>query len=233
MSDRLYFVPILAHALQQEHVLGALHEAFRQIETLGRQPDYQEGYRQFLVFMNLVHAEREGSLDDIEQALAETLSTFEGEGREAEKVSGPGTPVSPTQEALDVIRQSMKAATNSSSYTTFLIEKDGDKFAAAQLPLTGGTTLFPDITPGPYCLKLASGRVLWEGELLAGQLLMAEARPGKPLKLAADTGDERRTIPTHTIRLLDGEVVVKVFAGLESGRIELFAQPKGEDSCDR
>ena len=51
MDNYLYFIPLLARALQQADSGPALKQAFAEIERLGRQPEYEQGYRQFRRFM--------------------------------------------------------------------------------------------------------------------------------------------------------------------------------------
>lgn len=77
-----------------------------------------------------------------------------------------------------------------------------------------------NIDPGFYAISLSSGRVLWEGALSESHLVWSEAFPDKSLQLAADTGGAE-ILPTFEEDLLDGEIMLRVYAGLESGRIEL------------
>ena len=56
MRDDVYFVPLITRALDQPDVRPALRDAFSLIQTLGREPRHQEGYRQFLEFMETVGA---------------------------------------------------------------------------------------------------------------------------------------------------------------------------------
>ena len=51
MTDALYFITLIANALKQANPKEALKGAFKTIETLGRQPQYQQGYVQFQRFM--------------------------------------------------------------------------------------------------------------------------------------------------------------------------------------
>jgi len=77
-----------------------------------------------------------------------------------------------------------------------------------------------NINPGFHSLSLDTGRVLWEGELTESHLLWAVAFPGEPLQMAADTG-EAGNRPTLEDDLLDGEMVLRVFPGLEGGSLEV------------
>ena len=80
--------------------------------------------------------------------------------------------------------------------------------------------------PGYYCLRLSTGRTLWEGELSERDLFWSRAFPGQALDLAAGTGPrEQRT--SREVDLLGGEVVLRVCPGLETGCIEISVRPGG------
>jgi len=83
-----------------------------------------------------------------------------------------------------------------------------------------GFARLDNINPGFHSLSLDTGRVLWEGELTESHLLWVVAFPGEPLQMAADTG-ETGNRPTLKEDLLDGEVVLRVFPGLEGGSMEV------------
>ncbi len=53
MKD-LFFMPLIANALQKPDPKKALQDAFEQIEELGRQPEYKQGFRQFQMFMTQI-----------------------------------------------------------------------------------------------------------------------------------------------------------------------------------
>jgi len=55
MSDDLFFVAIIAEALQQSDPSAAVREAFERIRTVGQEPRYYVGYHQFLRFMECVN----------------------------------------------------------------------------------------------------------------------------------------------------------------------------------
>ena len=80
------------------------------------------------------------------------------------------------------------------------------------------------VTPGAYCLRLETGRVIWQEDLGDQDLLWTKAFPGQPLRAAADDGGAH--IPaTHRFSVLEGEIMLQVFAGLESGSIEITLNP--------
>ncbi|MCX7013948.1 MAG: hypothetical protein NTW86_15585 [Candidatus Sumerlaeota bacterium] len=88
----------------------------------------------------------------------------------------------------------------------------------------GGVGSFGDIMPGSYTLSLDTGLLLWQGELTQSDLLWAEAFPDEPLAMAAET-EEAAGRPTIEEALLDGSIRLRVFPGVESGRMEIQAKP--------
>ena len=102
----------------------------------------------------------------------------------------------------------------------FILTKDGAAPRQFDAGLSRGFARLDNINPGFHSLSLDTGRVLWEGELTESHLLWAVAFPGEPLPMAADTG-EAGNQPTLEEDLLDGEVVLRVFPGLEGGSMEI------------
>jgi len=84
-----------------------------------------------------------------------------------------------------------------------------------------GSQTIDKITPGCYTVSLATGRVIWQGELTEQDLIWRAAFPGEPVDLAADTGGAASK-STRQFKLLDGEMTLRVFAGLESGKLEII-----------
>lgn len=181
MNDDLYFIPILAKALEQSDVATALQTGFAEIEKVGAQPRYQRGYQQFLRFM------QEASHGNPRQIAEEALRRFD---REFER-----------PQVLEL-----------------MLEKDGN--LVAKLSLDAASPPHFRLKPGTYCLRCDTGRVLWEGRLVDSDLLWAKAFPGQPLKMAADTGHNRAK-PTQSIALLHGALMLRIFAGIEDGMLEV------------
>jgi hypothetical protein len=101
------------------------------------------------------------------------------------------------------------------------IIRNSEIHATIQLDPTEPVQRIGGILPGKYTFRLGSGRLLWEVELKEKDLILKLADPGQNLKLAADTGEDRRHSPTRKMAALDGELVFRVFAGIESGWIEI------------
>ena len=74
MNDDLYFIPIIIEAFKQPDKSGALKKAFEQIEQLGKLDRYNQGWRQFCLFMNETFSSAEDcSPEQLEEKL---ISTF-------------------------------------------------------------------------------------------------------------------------------------------------------------
>ena len=54
MSDALFFIPMIARALQEPDPMVAMIDAFESIHAMGGEPRYQRGYQQFIELMNTV-----------------------------------------------------------------------------------------------------------------------------------------------------------------------------------
>jgi hypothetical protein len=101
-----------------------------------------------------------------------------------------------------------------------IIERNGENIIS--IPLKGGSfsEKIKNIKPGKYDVRLSTGRMLWHGELTEQDLVWTAAFPETDMALAADTGDHAEHM-TREIRLLEGELVIRVMPELESGCIEI------------
>jgi len=78
-----------------------------------------------------------------------------------------------------------------------------------------GHESFDGILPGNYRIKLANtGWIIWEVRLTANKLIEPE---DENLGMAADIEDKS----TYKKKLLDGDMILRTYAGPESGRIEI------------
>ena len=90
------------------------------------------------------------------------------------------------------------------------------------MKLTDTSHYIKDIRPGDYNFSLGSGRLLWEVTLEDKDLHLTSASPGTNLPLAADTGEKRQPTASREMSVLGGEIVIRIFPGLESGWIEIL-----------
>jgi hypothetical protein len=191
MFANLYFLRIIERALRRPFPERSLLAAFRLIRLLGRRREFRTGYSQFLRFMEEMAAAR----------ISDSAST-----------AG----------LLRSLRNRLDGAEDNTEedYASLVLEREGEGPLELRFPVGGETRSVDDIQAGRHRLSLASGQVLWEAELLWSDVIWACAFPLESLELAADTG-EASDRPTFIRTLLGGEVQLRIFAGLESGRMEI------------
>ena len=223
MSRNLYFIPIIGKALKEPDVAAALEEAFGEIENKGEQERYAEGLKNFERFMQIAYLHHDAAMDDHVRRLIAELATGAFVAREPERKllwelinSRPDWNVEslmfccedPTMDFL----QDLDLVIQVSSMERIVGELRFDKVPGRES--IGG------IVPGNYVLKLLNtGWTIWHGELTARELIRSEAFGETDLRLAAGDGEGR---PINQKDLLNnGDVVLRTFAGTESGSIEI------------
>jgi hypothetical protein len=228
MNEDLYFIPIIDMAFRQAEPETALKNAFDEIKRLGKQKQYTEGFSNFKSFMGQVCKYQQlQESDSMHQLIAEIATeTFDGTEKEKQAVlksimSHPEFKV--MHEAL-----CRGAGEDSDRQATVLIQFVSGKrligeLAFAEIP---GRKSIEGILPGSYTLKLDIGRVIWEGDLTGKDLIWTEAFGAKKLDLAAETEKIKRQ-PARKVVLLAGDVILRTFAGVESGSIEVELTNKG------
>jgi hypothetical protein len=227
MNRTLYFIPLIERALGQSNPRKALVEAFREIQSLGKDPAYADGFVRFLSFMEEVAEgwKLQGLLaSDAGAAILEDFSL------QLAAESPPNAPFSEKDQSglppalLEQIIQRLHTLSLMDTEPIRMevdVIRDNEIHATMQLDPTERVQRIGGILPGKYKFRLGSGRVLWEVELEEKDLILKLADPGQNLKLAADTGEERRLSPTRKMAALNGEIVFRVFPGIESGWIEI------------
>jgi len=227
MTDRknLYFIPLIDEALSSDDSAIALREAFKRIRELGMIPEYKKGFAQFRIFMGKIfEAYAEGSPDH-EQLIREAihslindLVTDTYEGREGEK-----------EALIEAFRKNDKWRYEYERIKTDLvdflapspplaIEVLKDDQMIASIPVQETLINLTNINPGQYTVRLSTGRVLWEGQLLRKHLLWLEAYGDEDLQMAAKT-EEDAPRPTLSELLLGGDLMMEVIPDLQSGEI--------------
>ena len=222
MTKDLYFIPVLDKAFQEAESEAALKNAFDEIERLGKQKQYREGFSNFKRFMRQVCKYQElWENDSIRQLIAEIVTgTFGGTEEEERNVLKRITLAPKLDTEFRAVGQEIDE--DSGKHTTAVIQVLSRKRLIGEMAFTEtpGHKSIEGIFPGSYTLKLDIGRVIWEGNLAGKDLIWTEAFGAKRLDLAAETEDIERQ-PTRKIVLLDGDVVLRTFAGIESGSIEV------------
>ena len=104
---------------------------------------------------------------------------------------------------------------DSESQSLELVVQRGEDVLGSFDVLRGGVLgRLGGVHPGDHRISLSSGRVLWEGEFAESDLIIA----GKPLELAADTG-EPAAESSRDIPLMNGEIMMHLYPGIESGTV--------------
>ena len=230
MSNDLYFIPILTEALRQPNRKGALIEAFARIRALGEKPEFRTGYAQFEAFLRVAAEGRidiperlESDAADVAHGLAIDLVSGFFDQNQAKREAALAFLLSRPQ-WLEVYTNLLKEFDDTASEATpadlLRLEKDGETIETVRSDRAGNRLTVPRARPGHYAVKLISGRLVWEGDLSAEDLIWSAARPGQDLDLAAATG-EAPAASTRRESLLGGQVVLTVFPGPESGSIHI------------
>jgi len=225
-SKSLYFIPIIARAINNVDPKKAMKEAFDEINELGNRPENKKGFSQFLTFVKAsFDPSGEGGNQKIEiinNAILRLIydlatDTFEGDQNQKEDLIAAiksnrkwnAEYERVIEEAQDFLGPEasieIEILRNGQNIASFTINKDSD-------------TISP-IFPSKYEIRFSNGRVLWEGELTREDVIWTYAFPGENLPMAAET-ETHRPEPTKRISLLNGELIFCIFAGLEGGRLE-------------
>jgi hypothetical protein len=233
MIEDLYFIPILAEALKAPQVEEALRGAFAQIRALGQQPQYKQGLLQFEEFMRRVNDYRQ---QDQSSSLNETMirtsmvelatNTFEGTGQERQAILDAISSRRDWKDQYDRLITDIQRHQPAAAVTRVLLLRNGEPLGFVEVAEGTGRGTVNGATPGSYSLQLDTGRVVWEGSLTEEDLVWTKAFPGQPLPLAADTG-EQRSRTTQRFDVFSGEIILQVFAGPESGSVEIIVRPSG------
>jgi len=222
--NNLYFIRLIAKAFEQPDIKTALKEAFNQIELLGQTPQYKQGYLRFQRFMAEVKqiSETEDFLNAMVHDLSVQLATGLFEAVEDEKKAAleliNSRPL--WREEYAMLCEDSEKAESFIEEINVIMEKDGNILCCFPVEDKSVTRHIHNIKPGNYTVKLDTGRIIWEDRLTERDLLWVYAYPEQGLRLAADTG-ESIALKTRDIQLLDGDITVEVYPGIESGRIEL------------
>jgi len=227
MNKSLYFLPPLARATTQADTFSRFKIAFIEIQQLGQRPEYQRGFAQFKRFMAVAaayadaQAARFGDKWPIHNLLAELMMdeiTGSSEDRRC---------------ALELIHSEPRWAAAFAECEVWLSgHEQGSRPLECTLFESGrclGTINFMSevkfgvlsgLMPGSYRLCLPTGWVIWEQYLSERDLLLSRALPGEPLALAAATEEISRPMTREEV-LLDGDLVLRVYPGLESGTVRI------------
>ncbi len=227
MDKDMYFICLLADAFKDPDRETALRQAFEKIKSLGDLPEYRQGYRQFEVFMEFVdsHIKKNRNktlFDNVLRVLMVELASgmFEGDDSQRNELMELIESRPAWLDQYRRIEQEIDLLNRPFDQIDMFIFRDDESVGKVSLSEQKKTAVLSNLIPGIYKLVLSSGRQLWQGSLEAKDLLWSEAFGKEPLKMAAQTSEAREK-PVRTVDILDGEIKLHLFAGLETGNMEV------------
>jgi hypothetical protein len=223
MSEDLYFIALIEEALNEPDVVAALERAFGDIECKGVQEPYINGHRNFEQFMDIAYSHREAALDDYVHTLIAELATgaFVTRESDGELLWRVINSRHDWREAYDTFcREHGTPDLLRDATVVIQISRNGQIVGELCFDRVPGCKSMGGVVPGDYIVKLLdTGWTIWRGELTARELLQAEAFGEAELRFVAGKGERR---PTGQKDLLNnGEIVLRTYAGIESGSIEI------------
>jgi hypothetical protein len=227
-QNDMYYLTILLKAFKEEDTETALRNAFREIIKIGTDPEYRKAYHHFLDWINtgidelqiddpvLWESISQHTLTSIMISIA--TNTFEG----SDKAKSDFIKAIEANKKLCNIYNKIRSSIEQIELPTheFILLKDDIEFSRIVVSEEKNEALISRIEPGTYTLSHANGRVLWEGRISANHVIWSEAFPDEDYSMAADT-DEVSALTSMRVVLLDGEIVISLTPGLESGTMKV------------
>jgi|GEM_PF-2940074 hypothetical protein len=219
----LYFLTILAQALRQPEPRRSLADAFARIMRMGEQELHSEDLSNFRHFMDVACRHADTVVTEAARELIVEVATGALESRQQEAAARRIIESSPTWKAEYEQMRTEQVGQSPLPASVPVIGVLGPEGKAAEMVFKRGVrrASVGGIFPGTWVLRLFNtGLVLWEGELAAQDLIWTAAYGDRALPLAAQTEGSR---PRSTRRWLlpDRQMVLRTFAGLEKGIIEV------------
>jgi hypothetical protein len=232
MNDPLFFISLLVNAYDAPDRAEALQDAFEIMQRLGPQPGYEQAFAQLHAFLEEVGRQAQVRTEDERTGAAIMtdltiigLATDTFMGTDAEKRALTALIMSRPdwREKYECIQTDLQSTRDAAEVVEIILARENSdlavlSFARGGMPQTI-THVLRGHSFGHYSIRLSTGRVLWSGELRTEDLEWTAAFPGHALDLAAADIRTLAAKPTREIPLLDGEVVIRVFPGLEAGTV--------------
>ena len=211
------------------HPVGQSEDCHRgcvtEISSLGKQPEHAEAFAQFQRFMDRVAAQYDESKAKLEAEFVDCIhvlmtelatGSFEGDEQDRAAAMEVVNSVDAWRSEFQSLCAEVRGDGVEAGRISFVLERNGQAIS----PQGWDGAALGGVFPGDYVLRTGTGMTLWRGELASRQLLWALAHPGEPLKLAAAT-DRASPPTTFAADLLDGEGKLLVYAGIESGTVQV------------
>jgi hypothetical protein len=236
MSKNLYWLRMIMDAFNAPGREKALGEAFRAIVARGQAPAYAEGLRQFEAFMEEVGRQalvNERDLEAAVSALADNIiislatGAFGGSKIDEEEALAFISSRATWKEKLESVRADLRAETEPRAAMSLTVARDGVDIETVPVSSECLSHSIKRVLPGHYELKLSTGLLLWEDELGQEDIEWSAAFPGHALDFAAAT-EELEGKPTREVSVLDGEILLQIFPGVEAGRMVITFMQRGK-----
>ena len=228
----LYFIPIIVKALGRPDRETALAEAFRMIRNIGEDGEFTRGWEQFEGFMAIVadSAASGGGLGGLPPSVANTIIELAFEAIELREDMAELARVLALNdfwaERYLAFREEWLNDQKILHPISLHVFKGGRAVQELVFEKTPGVASVTDIGPGRYEIELSTGRLLWAGDFFETDVILSHAFPEQPLDLAAST-EEAEESPSREINLLDDEIVVRLYPGIEAGRMSVAVGAAG------
>ena len=233
MNHNLYFIEILSKALLQRDIAKALRNAFEEIIALGSTEPYSQGFGQFQEFMEVVNTHHKKK--QCNTLLAEYINEliidvaaelYKGSDEEQQNILNMIKSRPLLRREYDKIRTEIQELTTPIKGFEIVVCCNDKIVESVPFTALPASKTINNVAPGVYRISFETGRIIWQGELTEKNLVWAKAYPGKPVKLAADT-TQRKTESTKEFIIFDGEIMIRVFPGIECGRIVIMINNVG------
>ena len=100
------------------------------------------------------------------------------------------------------------------------VEREGVDVATCRFGDGENTQVVAGIEPGHYRIRAETGLVLWQGAVIGSDVVWAQASPSSAIPVAAKTREPGQK-PTRQEHLAGAGVVLRFYAGAESGALEI------------
>ena len=223
MTDSLYFLGMLVEALEQRGAERSLPTVFAKIQEMGSQEPYHQGLRNFECFVDVAYAyAEERDLDAARQVVVQLVTdAFEQKEQQVAWLQAIESHPVWKQEYEQLCAEHEGLLSSHEPPVIGVLGPEGavGEMILAQIP---GQACLKGILPGLYTLKLLNTcLVLWQGQLRAQDLTWRASYGTRALEVAAQTAGSRGRPTSRHILGHDKKMVLRTFAGLESGTIEI------------
>ena len=223
MNDDLFFIPILAEAIEDSDPTSTLERALERIRKVGRAQRYETGYRQWRRFIEAATAGVGESerLAVADAAIWMAIARLCGENVETGVLTDGSHRVQrPARGSADLsMMRKLRAIGLRRGAAMLMIQRESRLVASRCLDPVDQASI-SGVRPGAYTLTLDTGRLLWSGHITDADLIWDCAFPGRPLVMAADSTFSSAP-PTKTIPLTVGPVALVVYPCVETGSLQL------------